>query len=328
MRWPLAGKRPLGRAWVLGPRTDRARRVREGMGTASRLCLLALSAFTSGLGGPLMAQESGEGLVPEPALRLAALTHETSAQPHPRRSPPEPSLRLMALAPVQALSARGAVPFRRVGGRLPETESWQQAGGVVCLSASTLRFPAGSFYESLDREARRYSVWGTRRLHLADTGEPESRSGDISRVAERIFLRATDRFLGRKFENLLYRSQTVERLRRAIDHYTAVRFQNRRAAIGYEIEAPEKVAAVGPVLPERLRLRASVRLRLDLHPKLLLKAQVGATRARLEVPFSGSEYRLSLRRPLSSSVSSELFAAYPRSGSGHPRAGLYFFLMF
>ncbi len=185
----------------------------------------------------------------------------------------------------------------------------------------------GGFYGDLVGQARAYSVWGTSRVNLADPSELANREVEIERAADRIFSRAADDFLGRKFDLLIERSQGITRFRQALDHYTSITFRGLNPALGADPETFASGVETSHVrVPRRVRTTAS--LQVDLHPKLLLKSRFGHTRARLEMPLSGSEYRLVVARPLSSRVASELFAAYPRSGDGNPRAGVHLFLTF
>lgn len=203
--------------------------------------------------------------------------------------------------------------------------------------------PLGEFLGHLREEARGYSVWGSSRLHFEDPQELEALSGQMARAAEKIFYRSVDDYLGRRLDGLVDSSAAVARLRSAIDHYTSMTLSGHDARLGFEPDgaglrlpggtgAPDRMSSLSAGLPaagpSRQPSRLAARLQVDLHPKVLLKSEFAGAEARLELPLSGSEYRFSLARPLTPRVSSELFAAYPRSGDRPARAGIHLFLKF
>lgn len=258
---------------------------------------------------------------------LATLAPAAAAEegaPADRARPALVIPRLMLTFPEGSAGAAPAGFLPGAAGPLGALNRGPEAARLAPLPGGS---PLAEFYGHLADEAAGYAVWGSTRLHLDDPKELEDRSREISRAAERIVSRSSDDFLGRKFDALVDGSSAVARVRRALDHYTAVTFRGLNAALGESASPEESVEAAGRV-PTRRGARTTARLQVDLHPKILLKTEVGITRARLELPLSGSEFRLTVSRPLSSRMASEFFAAYPSRSDGHPRAGVHLFITF
>lgn len=257
-------------------------------------------------------------LLPASVSAAAAAAEEPAAKEPAAAAPKTPLLAIPRVAlPFPALPAGTAAP--PIGG---------DAAAAGEAPAGVRPAPLPGFYRHLAEEAAGYAVWGSRRLNFDDEGELEHRAEEISRAAERIFSRSMDDYVGRRVEDLLERSDTAARVRRVLDTYTAVTFRGLDASLGEPGSGARAGGREAPAPAARRPTRTTARLQVDLHPKVILKSDLGTARARLEVPLSGSEYRFTLSRPLSSRVSSEIFAAYPQRSDGHARAGLHLFITF
>jgi hypothetical protein len=192
------------------------------------------------------------------------------------------------------------------------------------------------FLKFMVRHAQRSSNWEIDRLQSSDLQEFESREDEISRAAEKIFTRAADSFLGEQLEALLERAPAVRRFRDSVDHYTSVTFERGNARLGSDLallsttgaaaSGPSPATSAAPAGPRPFRATAS--FRLDAHPRLVLGARFHRGSARLEIPVSGSEYRLSFEHPISQSVSGSIVASRPLDDPEDWWAGMRFGIRF
>jgi hypothetical protein len=206
-----------------------------------------------------------------------------------------------------------------VGERLQRPHAWRSA--------------SRDFLKFMVRHAQRSSSWELERLQTADPQEIESREDEISRTAEKIFTRAADSFIGEQLEALLERTPAVRRFRDAVDHYTSLTFDRRGARLGADPSLLSTAVAAAAAPPAEASsahrsFRATASFRLDAHPRLVLGARFKRGSARLEVPVSGSEYRLSFERPLNRSVSGSILASRPLDDPEEWWAGMRFGIRF
>jgi hypothetical protein len=238
------------------------------------------------------------------------------------REPTPPPRRLGAGLPGQTVDTQGLV--RRAGSIqrlsvLADTLFPLDATGERPLRPTGRRSASRDFLKFMVRHAQRSSGWELDRLQTSDLGEIESRQDEISRAAEKIFTRAADSFLGEQLESLLERAPAVRRFRDTVDHYTSVTFERGKAQLGADptlLSSGAAAAASGssraPAASSAPRaFRATASFRLDAHPRLVLGARLKRGSARLEIPISGSEYRLSYEHPISGTVSGSITASRP-----------------
>jgi hypothetical protein len=230
---------------------------------------------------------------------------------------PRPPLSLPELGAFSFVASRGMLTgIRPIIDR--ESLAFSPVFGADRLAAFR---PGGFAVRLLSRmslEARRYrdsnvsqagSGFGSGFSEEFDSIAEASRSS----VASRVIMRSSHHAVNEELERVARASLGLGSTLDGLQNFSLRRARAGSSGTGSPVAAREGAPTS---VAGSAGLRADFGLRLDAHPALLLRAQYGKVRGRIEVPVLNDPIRLSLETPFGARGRAVLASGMPRDGQG------------